>query len=104
VEKPRQSDNESKESISFNVLGRSKRRTKRDGQQRGYASFHSGWTTSSVTPKRWWYIENRYLFVNFTPTPIIQWHHSGLRGLTARSSSLECFWRYVTKALKFISS
>jgi RNA-directed DNA polymerase len=34
----------------------------------------------------------------------LQWHHSGLRGLTARSSSLECFWRYVTKALKFISS
>ena len=34
----------------------------------------------------------------------LQWHHSGLRGLTARSSSLECFWQYVTKALKFISS
>jgi RNA-directed DNA polymerase len=34
----------------------------------------------------------------------LQWHHSGLRGLTARSSSLECFWPYVTKALKFISS
>jgi RNA-directed DNA polymerase len=34
----------------------------------------------------------------------LQWHHSGLRGLTARSSSHECFWPYVTKALKFISS
>ena len=34
----------------------------------------------------------------------LQWHHSGLRGLTAKGSSLECFWQYVTKALKFISS
>ena len=34
----------------------------------------------------------------------LQWHHSGLRGLTAKGSSLECFWWYVTKALKFISS
>ena len=30
----------------------------------------------------------------------LQWHHSGLRGLTTKSSSLECFYRYVTKALK----
>jgi hypothetical protein len=34
----------------------------------------------------------------------LQWHHSGLRGLTASSWNIECFWRYVTKALKFISS
>ena len=30
----------------------------------------------------------------------LQWHHSGLRGLTARDSSLECFWQYTEKALK----
>ena len=30
----------------------------------------------------------------------LQWHHSGLRGWTAKGSSLECFWQYVTKALK----
>ena len=30
----------------------------------------------------------------------LQWHHSGLRGWTARNSRFECFWQYVTKALK----
>ena len=30
----------------------------------------------------------------------LQWHHSGLSGWTTKVSSLECFWRYVTKALK----
>ena len=30
----------------------------------------------------------------------LQWHHSGLRSWTAKSSSLERFWQYVTKALK----
>ena len=34
----------------------------------------------------------------------LQWHHSGLRGLTAKSSSLECFYRHVTKALMPIST
>ena len=29
-----------------------------------------------------------------------QWHHGGLRGLTARTSSFIWAWQYVTKALR----
>ena len=31
---------------------------------------------------------------------VAQWHHGGLRGLTARTSSFIWAWQYVTKALR----